>query len=264
MVISGCVSLPSETEQSKVLSRQNFDENYKFAITSHYQGAVISYKKSSISPIDGWDYLSKLSLEQAARGSDWIVLLRQGTQGEKESAEQASRNVSVFIASPDYITEQPVAIEKTIARSLRASLGVDTVYISRSDVRQKVKEWANPARGPMHGAKAIAAENNYDAVALVYFKPYFIFEKSYLDTKTRSLRQPYSVSFEAYFAARTVDKDQLIYSEKTTHHCDGSFSSESEVQIADTYDLIAKCEAQFHAAVIQKFILFVEKARSNQ
>jgi hypothetical protein len=268
-MISGCSALPSENEQSAVLAQQNFNNNYRFAITSVFEEPKIDeehprhYSTNILSP---WDYLSKFSIEQASRGSEWVALRLEVSEtalplisGAAVRGQRDGVFYRVFIYR-DYTTQKPVAIEKKLARALQESLGVDTDFISRSDVLQRVSK----GRSAMHGAKEIATKKSYDAVALVYIKPRFTFGKTYFDIGTASSRHPYTVSFEGHLVVRSVEKDQLFYNKKTTYQCDGTFFSDNETTIEDDYDRIAKCEQQFQAAVIQKFLSSVQKVRQSQ
>ncbi|MCP5407869.1 MAG: hypothetical protein H6963_01040 [Chromatiaceae bacterium] len=262
--------MPSEKEQAAVLAQQNFGNNYRFAITSVFEGPKIDeeypkhYSSNILSP---WDYLSKLSMEQASRGSEWVALRLEVSEtafplfsGAVVEGQREGIFYRVFIYR-DYTTPKPVVIEKKLARALKESLGVDTDFISRSDVSQRVSK----GRSAMHGAKEIAAKKGYDAVALVYIKPRVTFGKTYShDIGAVSPRHPYSVSFEGHLVVRSLEKDQLFYNKKTTHHCDGTFFSDKKTTIRDDYDRIAKCEQQFQAAIIQIFLSSVQKVRSSQ
>lgn len=151
-------------------------------------------------------------MEQASRCSEWVALRLEVSEtafplipGDNVRGQKEGIFYRVLI-SHGYTTQKPVAIEKMLARALKESLGVNTDFISGSDVHQRVGK----GRSAMHGAKEIAAKKNYDAVAWVYFKPRVTFGKTYFDTGSVSYRHPYSVSFEGHLVVRSVQKDQLI------------------------------------------------------
>ena len=241
MLTTGCVSLPSIEAQKAATARQNFGEDYEFSITSHYEDAVVTKSSSeailaSYQPDARQFIIERLAkaLESYPRGLGWL-------------SGRAVYNRGDF----------PSDIEEDIANVIATSLQLKPVYIPRSLVTERI----GITDSAMTHAKAIAAENNYNAVSVIYFKP--ILTKTNASFGESNPLTAYTLSYETHFAVRSVPNDELMYSNITTHYCaDATMGGTREGPI-DDYEKMAACEREITSAIAGRFIHFAQEARSN-
>lgn len=240
LLTTSCATLPTIEEQKLVTARQSFDLEYEFAITSHYDSAVVQQSET----------MATMSTYQPDARTYVRKMLGSAFESYPPSLSWLSTNT---IYNFD---QYPSELEEVFAQRIRNALNVTPVFIPRSQVSDRLGTGLTSSA--MLHAKAIAAEKGYDAVAVIYFTPVFVAQNNVLDISNPLAR--FTLYYRTHLAVRAVDEDQLMYSSISDHRCDdGVMGGELDSDIKDRDKLLA-CVKQIQSAIVGKFLDFANDA----
>ena len=242
LVITGCVALPDLEQQKAVATRQQFGANYEFSITSFFEDAVVTGSPAeemmaAYQP-DARRYIRELitrPLESYPEGLEWLLM-------EKTCNLQ----------------DKPSEIEEVLAGAIASSLSVKPSFISRAAITERLRI----TDSAMIHAKAIAAQTNRDAVAVLYFKP--ILTRTNATIGEHNPLTSYTLSYDTQFSVRSVPGDELMYNSISKHTCADSRVGGTRRDPLDDYRNLADCERQMVGEIAEKFLTFIRETRSTR
>lgn len=234
LTLSGCVSLPDSSQQAIELGQQRFDSDYQFAIVSYYNDTQIA----SSTP----NRIAESFTANTDR--EWLRILLASQQRQEDKERQLAA------ASQAYNLVPGVAdIEQLFGDTLQTYLGVTPVYLSRAEIRRRLDQEFMESSAMMH-AKAMAAEQNHDAVLVVYFQP--------LLAEVDGFPFGYQLTYEATVAARSGKADRLMYFVKRFYPCERKVISSASN--ANAFEAMKSCEQNIHVAIVEDFMEFAKSA----